>query len=381
MRYVRNVVCMVWSMASMASMAVPPVSPAAIFDCSQKLNPLVFTSNPLKVVPNILGCTKPFDTTASLDQFRHLPVVFVHISKASGTTTESHLISWGRREYNYTSSASKSDTKVSSRSLPAFVADMPRPLSVNKVMRSWGGKGVYHKIPEKMFIGKNSVSVIDELPVERALLVTVLRDPATRILSQFLYSRHIDDVIGHFTASKLTFEQWYNTYRGRIPDISNFEVRLLLTRREAPEIFENVETGIIFDKLICRKGGPNCDGFRSKFPLPTITRPMLDRAKARIAGASLIGITERFSETMALWNYTLPGLWTSQQQENGDLKRCGNAGPTKEHCGDAQEAIKGIDRNVLAQIKQDNWASYELYDMAVELFEAQVASLKRRSNQ
>ena len=34
---------------------------------------------------------------------------------------------------------------------------------------------------------------------------------------------------------------------------------------------------------------------------------------------------------------------------------------------------QGIDGNVLAQIKQDNWASYELYDMAVELAEAQVA--------
>ena len=356
-----------------------PFSNSSIFECNRTLTSLVLPTRSSKVVPNLIGCTQPLDASADTlgQQFRRLPIVFVHMPKASGTTVENHLTLWALREYNQTY---KGDLvqMTASRTKPTIVAQLTRPHSMDLITRRWGGKGIHHRIPEKLFMGKNSVSAVDELPMESMLLVTVLREPAERILSQFLYSKQHNDYVNMFTIGKRTFEQWYKEFRGRIPDVSNFEVRLLLTQREAPEVFDEVEMSVVFDKDYCRKAKPrggDCQGFRSSSPLPEVTRPMLERAKRRLAGASLIGLTERFAESMTLWNHTLPGIYMEKAGEKA-LHRCGNGGSFV--CGNAKSQVAHLSHDLLKEIKKDQWASYELYEFAKELFEAQIQAARAR---
>jgi hypothetical protein len=195
----------------------------------------------------------------------------------------------------------------------------------------------------KLHSSKASVSIWDE-DGRTFITATVLRDPIERIISIFRYImalkkpvelctvknfklRHgINETKNNHTLSNQMFGAWYPRYRGQLPDISNFEVRLLVTRRESPRMVNASTVKQYLDQKRCRIISP----------LPAVTETEYNFALTRLRQMSLVGLMERMDATFKLWTHAL----------KFDILMvphiCGNKGEL--HCGASDGAIAELEK-------------------------------------
>jgi hypothetical protein len=199
------------------------------------------------------------------------------------------------------------------------------------------------------------------------VMLTVLRHPVERILSHFSYLRSSLGPNSGMLPSACTVENytrdfaaWYRRYRRRLPDLDNFEVRLLLDNYEAPNIALASETECVMNRRTCT--------LKDSMPIYDITAADVRLAEQRLERMSLIGLLHRLDETMQLWRAALPGLNLLPTH----LKRvCGEGHHL--HCSGRAAAI---DTRSLASVRElvehDDWGSPRLWEHATALFDVQV---------
>ena len=341
------------------------------FDCSLEHTTL----------PNYFGCRDVYGQNRTLTaSFQRSPILFVHIPKAGGSTIEALL-----KEY--------AKTTMGLRELSVY-----RVSTLNR----WLKEGGQEKHPMSLFDSKHDVDA--EYFVAPLVMATMLRHPAERIVSHYRYivGTHYP---GACTTRKKSFADWYRANVAYMPDINNFEVRLLVSRDEDENIEATSETSAVIDDHKCH--------YHQK--LPPVTRTHLDFAKARLQRMSLIGILEHFEKTMFLWNASLPGLFYDKHKDihvcgNADHRVCGGThalihsdhhpppsskvvaaaaaaaanGTTEETSKIMQDPLLASFMAIQSDVRRDNWASVELYDFARSLFDEQLShsnlppSLRRR---
>ena len=287
----------------------------ALFDCSQRAT---------AVVPNLFGCGIPANLS-----LRNAPFIFVHLPKASGTSAEVLLRTWRNTTRN-----------------PEKLLRLLRPPAPGAAL---SGRSLY--------IGKRSGLAEHALPGLK-IMATVLREPAERMLSHYTYLRarsraRLLSTPGLCTVTgphaNLSFGEWYARHHARLPDINEFEVRLLVTEPAQVDIVRTAEAST--------QGLDGCTWAQ----LPTVTDEHVRLARDWLRGMSLIGLTSDFDRSMRLWAARLPGF------EYRRVRICGNA--RFQACGRSKRAQ--IPGDVLQRIRKENPGSYALWDEARALFAAQ----------
>ena len=289
--------------------------PMAPFDCSKRAT---------AVVPNLFGCGIPADLS-----LRDAPFIFVHVPKASGTSAEIMLRTWRNTTRN-----------------PKTLLRLLRPPAPGATL---SGRSLY--------IGKRSGLAEHAVPGPK-LMATVLREPAERMLSHYTYLRarsraRLLSTPGLCTVTgphaNLSFSEWYVRHHAHLPDINEFEVRLLVTEPAQVDIVRTAEAST--------QGLDGCTWAQ----LPTVTDEHVRLARDRLCGMSLIGLTSEFDRSMRLWAARLPGF------EYRSLRICGNE--RFRACGRSNRAQ--IPGDVLQRIRKENPGSYALWNEARALFAAQ----------
>lgn len=313
------------------------------------------------ILPGIFACGPPMEFIESPD------IIFVHMPKAGGTTCEHYL----RRYLKLPEEPSEPDEIHIDR---------------ERIFTKWLAQPRAVKAKARLFSSKYSANVESYLVTgpRKHLMITMLRNPIQRMVSHYHYIKEnpkTRQTPGSCTVKgDQSIEDWYLGWRDKVPDINNFEVRILLTRADAPDIVQTRETSDLLDNNHCRR---QCSHSRRKskcssrkdWHIPEIHQKHLDIALGRLSRMSLIGILERMEETLAMWNIALPGLMSPGEEA---LKICGNL--NLEHCGRANNTEKyTIHSSLRQQMRKDNWASMALYDYANLLFDTQLRDAKLHS--
>lgn len=149
--------------------------------------------------------------------------------------------------------------------------------------------------------------------------MTVLRDPIDRVVSHYYYHRQHKKDPGHDFAMNRTFEQWIIDS----PAGNNEQTRQL-------------------------------SGLRTQF---NITEEILDMAMYHMRQFAVVGLTEKYHETLIMMRH-IAGLKVTRY-------RAVNKGVKRPKLADVPEATVEL-------IKQRNWADIELYKLAKEIFEKQL---------
>lgn len=296
-----------------------------------------------RALPNVLACAGQEAPIINKDS----PIVFLHIPKASGTSMESLL-------QRYVKALNRTARAVS----------MHRLIDLDQSVAH------VRPVPTLLYMSKRTASLEDELMTPRIFMVTILRHPAERLLSHYRYLKsHRQYLPGKCTSHGRNFSTWFTRYFHEIPDLNNFEVRLLLGRGEAPQVANTADT-------VCQMQPRTCSFVREpERQLPRITAAHARTAAQRLSRMSFIGLTERFDETVLLLNAILPGFHAAR---NGRPQRlCGDQ-PT---CVTESTASATADRasfeEVRPRVERDNWASMLLWSQALRLFDAQSRAAQR----
>lgn len=152
--------------------------------------------------------------------------------------------------------------------------------------------------------------------------MTVLREPVDRVVSHYYFHIQHKKDPGHAFAMNHTFEEWV---------------------RESPS-GNNEQTRMI-------------SGIRSEF---NITRKTLDMAKHHLMEMAVVGLTEKYQETLMLLKYIAGFNIVKYRAINKGVKRPKTA---------------DVSKKTIELIKKHNWADLELYDLAKEIYDAQVAAM------
>mmetsp|Transcript_56513 Transcript_56513/g.126257 ORF Transcript_56513/g.126257 Transcript_56513/m.126257 type:complete len:465 (-) Transcript_56513:122-1516(-) len=287
------------------------------FDCSGRS----------AVVPNLFACGAPPD-------LHGIPFVYVHLPKASGSSAERLLQMW------------RNDT--SRRSGALVLQRFPFPYGKSIL---FAGRGLY--------LGKRS-ALAERRIVGPKMMATMLREPAERILSHFYYLRDVSrrrwrhsfypgacTLMGPHR--NMSFADWYLQFHRHIPDINNFEVRLLVTETEHEDIIHSTESSVQVNH--------HCEWSH----LPQVTGAHVRSAMRRLRAMSLIGLTDAFEESMRMWEKALPGFVYH------NVRVCGN--PKHNTC--TRSHHRQLPPHLLQRIRKDNWGSYMLWSAAQRLFAQQ----------
>jgi hypothetical protein len=239
-------------------------------------------------------------------------IAFVHIPKTAGTTLQSMLA----RQYS-----SEELHEVMMRGM-SWIAPrrrlMPRPLiSFSKLHRL---KSALHRPRELRLIhGHFDLSIMRLLPAG-ARCFTLLRDPVERAISHYYHYRRMTADPVHALAMESSLAEWVSE-RGLV-EMDNGQ-----TRRLAGEM----------DR-----------------PFGSVNAEMLERAKSNLAGFAVVGLTERFHESLLLLQRAFG--WTL------DTSPPRNVGQNRPRRSDvSEEALKAIEHS--------NCFDAELYRFAAGLFE------------
>jgi len=152
--------------------------------------------------------------------------------------------------------------------------------------------------------------------------MTVLRDPVDRVVSHYYYHRQHKKDPGHQFAMNRTFEQWI---------------------RDSPA-GNNEQTRQV-------------SGLRSQF---NITERTLDMAMYHLRQMAIVGLTERYHETLMLLKHIAGLTITRYRPVNRGVKR---------------PKIDDVPASTVELIKQHNWADIELFKLAKEIFEKQLEKM------
>ncbi|HYC14355.1 MAG TPA: sulfotransferase family 2 domain-containing protein [Stellaceae bacterium] len=239
-------------------------------------------------------------------------IAFVHIPKTAGTTLNSMLA----RQYS-----SDDLHEVMMRGM-SWIAPrrriLPRPLiSFSKLHRL--KSALRHPRCPRLIHGHFDVSIMRLFP-PGARCFTLLRDPVERAISHYYHYRRMTADPAHPLAMKSTLAEWVSG-RGLV-EMDNGQ-----TRRLAGEM----------DR-----------------PCGSVNAEMLERAKSNLAGFAVVGLTERFHESLLLlqraFGWTLDTL---------PPRNVGQNRPRRSEV--SEEALQAIERS--------NYFDAELYRFAAGLFE------------
>jgi hypothetical protein len=245
-------------------------------------------------------------------------IAFVHIPKTAGTTLTSILA----RQYT-----ADELHEVMMRGMSWIAPQptiVPRPLiSFSKIHRLKSALRCRHRL--RVVHGHFDLSIMKLLP-DGARCFTLLRDPVERAISHYYHYRRMTADPIHPLAMESTLEQWVCACD--LVEMDNGQ-----TRRLAGEM---------------------------NLPCGRVTPGMLDRAKAHLARFAVVGLTERFEETLILlqraFNWSLHRV---------SARNIGENRPPRTEVG--EEALKAIeDRNRF---------DLELYRFACDLFERAVGEI------
>ena len=157
--------------------------------------------------------------------------------------------------------------------------------------------------------------------------------------------------------------------------MNNLEVRLLVT--EDREIALTAETQCLYHSRWCTLRTANRfmrrSGQRGDVTLPPITARHVRMASERLRRVTLLGLTDRMSETVALWQRPLPGL---NARSKAVPRICGNL--AFQRCGGQRAPIPP---SLQEKIERDNWGSMALWSLAQALFEQQLHGRLARSRE
>lgn len=172
--------------------------------------------------------------------------------------------------------------------------------------------------------------VVPRLP-KHPRIITFLREPVVRFVSNFNMRQRVSDPLQGLqkTLNALTLEEF-------------------LERKELVDIFSNRATRLI--------GGITTDANGADVLNLTL-------AKNRLAEMDFVGIVENYNDSLALFCYVF-GLPSIQND------RVLNVSPNR-------ESRSEIAKSTLDRIAEIEWADIELYKFGLELFEKQLAHMKR----
>lgn len=303
------------------------------------------TSGPL-VVPNLIACNNSARRRLTNE---NIQIIFVHIPKAGGTSCEMVM-----GEYV--------DDRWGTNATRLLVV---RPSTLDAYMR----RSVEKRLTVRMLGSKASVGALDLDPRTR-LMATCVRDPVERIISHFRYVKdtHLNTACttaGLDTRLVVDMRRWYDKLRDQPPvDLSNFEVRLLVTRLEAPELSKSSDGPYYFNDRECR----------SSRPLPAVNATHLQHAIRRLSQMTLLATVDDLAGDMHAWRVAL-GLKLPSARPSEAPRICGNKQHVK--CGNAAGARSLLVREdpaLLAMIEADNSFSMELWRHAQQLITIQRAA-------
>lgn len=177
------------------------------------------------------------------------------------------------------------------------------------------------------------------------VLVTLLRDPVERSLSHFYHQRNRPDVWLHELVRDWTFEQYVTSPIG-MSELANFQTRHLALDRIQEDYWDHSS---LRDRDV--------DALLMKYADPRL----LDRAIERLERCAVVGLVERFEETLALTSYVFQ--WTPRSL----IPRL-NARQSRRDPGDLTD-------RALEAVRRLTALDRALYDHAAARFDAWVKSL------
>mmetsp|Transcript_18141 Transcript_18141/g.55821 ORF Transcript_18141/g.55821 Transcript_18141/m.55821 type:complete len:187 (+) Transcript_18141:172-732(+) len=166
------------------------------------------------------------------------------------------------------------------------------------------------------------------------LTFIAMRDPIDRIFSHYNYIRGTRYAGACTIGRTATFEEWYESYKNFMPDLNNFEVRLLVSAAEAPDVAARADLD-------------DCDVEPGE-PLPEVTKAHVAAATRRLERMSFACDMDRLTLCIRCIAARLSLPLPSNAHE------CGNVGHKR--CGGRR-----YDGPLRRKMEQDNWGSIDLY--------------------
>jgi hypothetical protein len=200
-------------------------------------------------------------------------------------------------------------------------------ISFSKIQRLKSALRCRHRL--RVIHGHFDLSIMKLLPAGTRCF-TLLRDPIERAISHYYHYRRMTADPVHPLAMKSTLAEWVST-RGLV-EMDNGQ-----TRRLAGEM---------------------------KLPCGRVTPGMLERAKANLARFAVVGLTERFEESLILLQRAFN--WTPHRLA---ARNAGENRPPRAEVG--EEARKTIE--------DCNRLDMDLYRFASDLFEQAVRKIDMKS--
>jgi len=154
--------------------------------------------------------------------------------------------------------------------------------------------------------------------------MTVLRDPVDRVISHYYFHRQNEGDPGHILAVNHTFEEWLQLS----PAGNNDQVRYI-------------------------------SGISTQFH---VTNRTLDLALHHLRGMAVVGLTERYHETLFLLKY-IAGLRVTRYKSVNKGRR--------------RPSLDEVPPETVELIKKHNWADIELYRLGKEIFEKQISAMPK----
>jgi hypothetical protein len=411
-----------------AALAGTSAGQAGGFDCGAA------ASGPTLTLPNLLSCRHAVaPEQRELVRNGSAQILFIHLPKAGGTTAEQLLAEYACRRHRIRQHALRERggiKKADRKAEKADAQDWEKALLAGKLWRTgpaelWLQGTPAERAETPMLFSKASVHA-DEVgpdagasplanedstppaappsePLTTRIMATVFRDPVERIVSHYRYL--IGSVYNEACTTRgqqgsiFEFAEWYARWRGTMADISNYEVRLLVSRQEDPSLYHSADNEFHF-----HSGGRGCKPAR---PLPPVTAAHLEIATARLRRMSLIGLVSEMDLSMALWRTVLAlddggavgdrcsvikspsaaGAAATAAAAGGagggasrkaSVRVCGNAG--HRICGNAtgvRQQLLPQHPETYQQLLWDNRLSVILYNRAKALFEQQLLSARK----
>lgn len=249
-------------------------------------------------------------------------IAFIHIPKTAGTTLNSILA----RQYS-----PDEIHEVMMRGMSWIAPEptiVPRPLiSFSKIHRLKAALKCSRR--PRVIHGHFDLSIIKLLPAG-ARCFTLLRDPIERAISHYYHYRRMTADPIHPLAMRSTLAQWVGACG--LVEMDNGQ-----TRRLAGEM---------------------------KLPCGRVTPVMLERAKSNLAGFAVVGLTERFEESLILL----------QRAFNWPLHRL----PAR-NVGENRPPRTEVGAEAMRAIEDSNRFDLDLYRFACGLFERAVGGIDMKS--
>jgi Sulfotransferase family len=239
-------------------------------------------------------------------------IAFVHIPKTAGTTLNSILA----RQYS-----PDELHEVMMRGMSWIAAQpriVPKPLiSFSKIQRLKSALNCPRRL--RVIHGHFDLSIMKLLP-PGARCFTLLRDPVERAISHYYHYRRMTGDPVHPLAMKSTLAQWVGACG--LVEMDNGQTRRLA-------------------------GGMN-------LPCGRVSSGTLERAKSNLARFAVVGLTERFEESLMLLQRAFN--WTPQP-----FPPC--------NVGENRPRRHEVGEETLQEIRRCNQLDLELYRFASDLFE------------